>query len=56
MFKRHALLVKGQTMRYRIRFFLMLVVIATMLAGCAAGESSIQKRFEINKHRGEETP
>ena len=41
MFKRHALLVKGQTMRYRIRSFLMLVVIATMLAGCAAGESSI---------------
>ena len=28
-------------MRYRIRSFLMLVVIATMLAGCAAGESSI---------------
>ena len=39
--KRTALLVKGQTMRYRIRSFLMLVVIATMLAGCAAGESSI---------------
>ena len=41
MFKRHALLVKGQTMRYRIRSFLILVVVATMLTGCAVGESSI---------------